>query len=250
MNVLITNHISILNRNFTNSNVIALYPQSILKSHIIVLRRKDSFRPILQLNILATINRAWYHIGFMICGMIMLYFLRRGDLMLQNNFTSAYIDVVIAIFGGGNLRYRNKLEKIFFGFLLLAAFYINTICVENLLYADFLIKTPERIDTFDKLAKLNPIICQYNMGENDSAIQEIRFAINFNFFTFCINVHLFRKRFQLNGQIKNYYNNSITNERKTSAVVANDYFVQNIENYVQLGTFEVDTFPENFGKFD
>lgn len=52
----------------------------------------------------------WIQILFVIFATIMLYFLRRGDLMGDVELITAYMDVMIAVTGGGNLRYRDKFE--------------------------------------------------------------------------------------------------------------------------------------------
>lgn len=134
---------------------------------------------VLRLDILKVFQATWIQIVFITCAMIMLYFIRRGDLMRRVEFISVYIDVMIAVTAGGNLRYRDKFEKIFFGILLLGSFYINTIGVDNFLFATFLSQTPERIDTFDKLAvhlkTFKSTIFVENLEINHPAIQNIRY---------------------------------------------------------------------------
>lgn len=136
----------------------------------------------LRFDILKVFQTIWIQILFITCAMIMLYFIRRGDLMRPVDLISVYIDVMIAMIGGGVLRYRDKFEKIFFGLLLLGSFYINTIGVENFLFATFLTQTPERIDTFDKLAvhlkTFNSSIYVSNLERNHSIIQNIRYAVH------------------------------------------------------------------------
>lgn len=160
-----------------------LYPDSISKMYLIVVRNKDSLQSITELNISTIFKRASFHIMFMIFGTIMLYFLRRGELMLEDNFTLAYVDMVTVITGGGTIRYRDKLEKIFFGFLFLGSFYINAICIENLLFSDFLTQAPDRIDTLVKLDKLNPTIYGTTFGkDNNRSIEILRLGFKYGCF--------------------------------------------------------------------
>lgn len=123
------------------------------------------------LNVSVIFGSIWIQTVFICCATIMLYFLRRGDLI------SALIDVLSGVIGGGNLRYRNKLEKIFFGFLFLGAFFINAIGLNSFLFATFLTQEPERINTFEKLAKYNPPFFHRNLPSNrrTSILQNIRF---------------------------------------------------------------------------
>lgn len=93
-----------------------------------------------------------------------------SDLSRQIELFSTYIDVMTDVIDGGNLHYRNKLEKIFFG-----TFYINFFGVDNFLFTTFLTETPEYIDTLEKLRKINPPIYRFDIEKNHSAIRNIRF---------------------------------------------------------------------------
>lgn len=154
--------------------VTQLYPNSISNVRLVIIRDRSSLSTAARLDIFEFFKRAWIHIVFMTCAIIMLYFLRLGDQMLEDNFTLAYIDVMAVITGGGSIRYRDKLEKIFFGFLFFGSFYINAICVDNLLFAEFLVNAPERIDTFEKLANSKIPIHLFNLEMNHSAVQYFR----------------------------------------------------------------------------
>lgn len=136
---------------------------------------EKSHQPMEPLNVWAIFGTIWIQIVFICCATIMLYFLRRGELMRRIEFISTFIDVMTAVTGGGNLRYRDKLEKIFFGFLFFGAFYINAIGIENFLFATFLMQEPERIDNFDKLAKYNPPVFTFDLSNDSDILQNIRF---------------------------------------------------------------------------
>lgn len=170
------------NRNSTKESMVTpLYSSSISKVVLIIIRDTATLSTTARLEISEIFKRAWIHIVFMTFAVIMLFFLRLGNLMLENNFTMAYVDVMAVVTGGGTIRYRDKLEKIFFGFLLLGSFYVNAICIENLLFAEFLIKAPERIDTFEKLAKCNIPIYAFNLEINHPAIQSFKYEFYYIF---------------------------------------------------------------------
>lgn len=98
----------------------------------------------------------WIYIALIVWAMTILFFLRRGELHRVDVFTSAYMDITIALTGAANLRYGNHLEKIFFMILLFGAFFINTIALDNFLFYIFLTDEPERVDSFVKFAEIDP----------------------------------------------------------------------------------------------
>lgn len=91
-----------------------------------------------------------------IFAMIILFLIRRRARLPLNGFISIYMDVMVATTSGGSLRYQHKWEKVFFGILLFAAFFINTINIDNFLFYTFLEGDTNRMDTFEKLAAFNP----------------------------------------------------------------------------------------------
>lgn len=174
VNILFIDEWSVSNFNASNQTITALYTVvSILKAQIMFIHRKNDESN--ALTFLKIIETAWIQIVFILCAMIMLCFLRRGDLNRRVDIALVYIDVMIAVTGGGNLRYRNKIEKIFFGILLLGAFYINTIGIDNFLFATFLTDTPDGVDTFEKLAEQQVVNFRYNLASNHPAVQLLRF---------------------------------------------------------------------------
>lgn len=88
---------------------------------------------------------------------VILHFLRRIAGLRHNGFISTIIDVAITFTAGGNLRVSNRLERWFFGILLIGSFFFSSLWLETKLYPSFL--HPDRkIDTFHKLAEINPPI--------------------------------------------------------------------------------------------
>lgn len=181
MNVLFINDYSIPKGNSTKFSVAQLSPQTTSKVFLTIAIGEDYPPLTVRLNIWTILLSGWVHILFITFATIMLYFLRRGDLMRRSYITEAFIDVMMTVTGGGNLRLRDKLEKIFFGFLLLGSFYINAIRLDNFLFSTFLAQNPERIDTFEKFAKINPLIIQNDVGINHSIVRNLRFEYGFIF---------------------------------------------------------------------
>lgn len=128
------------------------------------------------LNVWVMFGTIWIQILFIVCATIMLYFLRCGDLIRRVELISTFIDVMTAVTGGRNLIYRDKLEKMFFGFLFFGIFFINTIGIDNFLFATFLTQAPERINTFKKLAKYNPPVFKYDLEDNSPILGQIKYV--------------------------------------------------------------------------
>lgn len=146
------------------------------KLYLMFIHAKNDPRVVNHLNLLKVLGLIWIQIIFVIFATTMLYFLRSGDQMRRVQLISTYIDVMIAVTGGGNLRYRDKFEKIFFGFLFFGTFYINAIGVENFLFATFLTETPEHIDSFEKMAKLDPFpVYRSDVEIGHPIVQFVRF---------------------------------------------------------------------------
>lgn len=172
-NILFTDEFSIQNQNSTKLDIKPITFNSIERVYIVFVYGIDLNRSLTNLNILNMFARAGFHVFFTACATIMLYFLRRGDFLRRNSLISDYVDVMIAVIGGGNLRYRNKLEKIFFGVLFLGSFYINAIGI-NFLFETFLAQVPERIDSIETLSKSNHPIFEFDMNKQPRIIHDIR----------------------------------------------------------------------------
>lgn len=93
---------------------------------------------------------------------IVLYFIRRMARLQGDNFASALIDTGITFTAGGHLRMHHKLERWFFGILLIGSFFFCALWLEMILLPSFLL--PDRkVDTFDKMAQINPPIYLFPM---------------------------------------------------------------------------------------
>lgn len=180
-NILFTDGYSVETLNSKKQNIAALPPVLISNIQAMVIKDQHFAHSVTYLNVLKIFGTIWIQIMFIILATTMLYFLRIGDLMRRVGLLSTYIDVLIVITGGGNLRYHNKLEKIFFGILLLGTFFINSIGIDNFLFATFLTEGPRRIDTLDKLISSNLLIFRMGVELNHSIMQNIRFVLIFIF---------------------------------------------------------------------
>lgn len=94
---------------------------------------------------------------FKISAVIILYIIRRKFQLRRNDFMSALIDTMVAFTAGGNLRMGHKLERIFFGILLIGNFFIISLFSGDLLDCFYRI-LDQKVSTFEQLATMNPTI--------------------------------------------------------------------------------------------
>lgn len=113
-----------------------------------------SRRPILR-NFYKMLASGWCYIIFIVMVMAILFFLRHRDLDRENVYLSMYVDVVITLTSASSLHYNNHLEKVFFAILLLGAFLINTIALDNFLFYTFLTEESYHMDSLIKYAEFN-----------------------------------------------------------------------------------------------
>lgn len=115
---------------------------------------------------------------FMNCAAIVLYIVRRRMKLRGAGVAAAFIDTMVAFTAGGNLRMHHKLERWFFGILLIAAFFIITIFMGDLL--DSIYQILHKVDTFDQLSKIeSPIYIHPVFGDQSVLICEmLRFDEN------------------------------------------------------------------------
>lgn len=64
--------------------------------HIVIIHGNNfNSKQLIHLNILETIGKTFIHISLMMGVTIVLYVLRRGDIMRRNHPVSAYVDVIV-----------------------------------------------------------------------------------------------------------------------------------------------------------
>lgn len=86
---------------------------------------------------------------------ILLYGLRRLDGIQRVDFFHGYFEIVSMVVGGGRIRCTHKWEKLFFAIGMIASFFLISIFLARFSLENMLILEPQRIDTFEKLAKQN-----------------------------------------------------------------------------------------------
>lgn len=106
-----------------------------------------------------------------------LCFLRRKYRLKRDGYLSSMFDVQIAFIGGGNLRMRHKLERWFFGILLIGTFFYMTFWQEAVLFQSFLI-SDQSIDTFNELVEINPPVFSFLVSKKNEEriIEMLRFV--------------------------------------------------------------------------
>lgn len=96
-------------------------------------------------------------VSFMSSATFVLYLMRRKLKLRRNGLTSTFIDIIIAFIAGGNLRVQHKLERSFFGILLIGVFFLISLVASDLLDCVYRILN-QRISTFEQLTKINSSI--------------------------------------------------------------------------------------------
>lgn len=140
---------------------------------------------------------------------IILTMLRNKWKLRHGDFISAFIDTLVAIIAGGNLRMKHKVERWFFGIVLLGAFFLTSIFASDLLECTYRIRS-QKINTFDELKDVRaPIFINRSLKMyNDNISEMIRFVIkigelfNWNTFSISWNFNIFRQKFGSNGTFK------------------------------------------------
>lgn len=115
---------------------------------------------------------------FMLLAAIVLCIIRKKFKLERNGFVLAFIDTLIAIIAGGNIRMNHKFERWFFGILLIGAFFITSLFAGDLV--DCIIRIlNQKISTFDQLAGINaPIYTSQRLSAYDEDIHEmLRFVL-------------------------------------------------------------------------
>lgn len=137
-----------------NENVLRLYPYQTKKIGVIFVYGTDLER---QRNI-------WFipkstQFGFIILliffnlSAILLYVFRKKMKLRGDGIISTSIDIMVAFTAGGNLRIHHKLERWFFGILLISAFFLTSIFMGDLLASVY--SVVNKIHTFEQLAQIN-----------------------------------------------------------------------------------------------
>lgn len=96
-------------------------------------------------------------VSFIVLSAYILRKIRQECKLRGSSFVSTFMDILIAFISGGNLGMQHKLERIFFGILLIGAFFIMSIFGGDLL--DCVYNTlNQKIEKFEQLVELNPPI--------------------------------------------------------------------------------------------
>lgn len=109
---------------------------------------------------------------------VTLYLVRKKLKLSQSDIISSFIDVMIAFIAGGQLRMLHKFERLFFGILLISAFFITSLFMGEFLdyfYGIFC----QKVDTLEELAEINSPIYASGTINFDDALPMLRF-VNFS----------------------------------------------------------------------
>lgn len=153
-----------------------LYPYESRKLSVIFVYGTDFTR---RMNITMSIPEpiqmmAGYILLFVVLAAIILRLIRKKWKLRRDGLFSTFIDTMIAFIDGGNLRMQHKFERWFFGVLLIAAFFISSLFVGDLLDCVYRI-IYEHINTFEQLAQINSSIYISSSLNSEEVYHMLRF---------------------------------------------------------------------------
>lgn len=110
---------------------------------------------------------------------IILCIIRQKKRLQRDGLISTIIDTCVVFLGGGNLQMRYKLEKWFFGILLIGAFFVTALWSGDLLECIIRIRN-QKISTFNGLTGTNsPIYIPNTLTTHNAHIYEmLKFVSN------------------------------------------------------------------------
>lgn len=156
-------------KNDRNTSIHSLYPYRSIKFVVAFVYGTDYTRRMSIVFVPTSVQMMAISIVlFMSFAAITLRLMRQKFQFQRNSASSVAIDILVAFIAGGNLQVRHHVERWFFGILLFAAFFINSLFVGDILSCVYY-TLDQRISTFDQLVILNaPIfISNFISGYND-----------------------------------------------------------------------------------
>lgn len=159
--------------NYKRGNFINLYPYGETELFVVYYypigskrQRKEPFRNWMD-------NVTKFMDIFFFTTTIGLYMLRKFLKIRGDIFISSYFDVNIVIFGSGILHIRHKIERIFFGILLIGSFFLSSVWINGFLFENCLI-SEQKIDSFADLKRINaPIFIDQLLESHEGFILEM-----------------------------------------------------------------------------
>lgn len=107
---------------------------------------------------------------FICLAAIILCIIRRKFKLRPDGLFSTYIDASVAIIAGGNLRMQHKFERLFFGILLIGAFFMTNLLTGDVLFHIY--RSRNQVNTFEHLATIDsPIYINPSLAH--TTVQEI-----------------------------------------------------------------------------
>lgn len=94
---------------------------------------------------------------FLITSATILYMMRRKLTLRRNDFMLSFMDVMVTFTSGSSLQMQHRAERLFFGVLLFAAFFITLIYTGDVLFYIYRLMD-QQISTFEQLAIISPPI--------------------------------------------------------------------------------------------
>lgn len=155
------------------------YPYTMVRLYAIFIYGDDFIRNIDVFNF-STICLIYGGVWIMITVLLaaILWIGRRKLNLRRNEFSLALIDIFVTYFAGGNLRIQHKLEKWFFGILLIFAFFLTSILTGDVLDQIYRVFS-QKVSAFHELSQSNLSIYTHpNLLNQDDDIQALlRFSI-------------------------------------------------------------------------
>lgn len=138
-----------------HSKIVALYPYSDKKIKLLFIYGDDYMLETGSPPLFHVVSSYWFIPFWFITSTILLQLLRRFmSKMGKSYISSSALDITTIFFGGGNLRYRHKVEKYYFQILLFGIFFLQSIWVGDFLSKISAVRNVNAIDSFEKLSEL------------------------------------------------------------------------------------------------
>lgn len=143
----------------TSKQISSLYSHGISRIRIIFIYGSDFNRQPIKNGIFRFwINENNTYVGMIIlCSSLILYRLRRNANIENAIFWAGYMEMIVVLVAGGNIRARHKWEKMFFVIavlnVLIGSFFGISIFLAKFSVHSIFSDKFEKIDTFEKLAK-------------------------------------------------------------------------------------------------
>lgn len=139
--------------------------------------------------VVLSVGNYWFIIVWFSLTTIILFVIRwqAGVKSLNNNISSSTLDMITVFCGGGTIRFRHRLDRIYLVIMLIGSFFLLSYCVSTFKSR---ITSPDQlnnVNSLEKLARLNvPIYASNSLGNDTQYIFSVmRLVVSTFFYVVC-----------------------------------------------------------------